>query len=266
MTRTMASVTIACIWLTAGGLMSPWLVFYKHTVIVTTLQTIPVCHQKWPSSEQERGYFLGAIFLTCYTIPLILISVCYTLIACRVWNRNAPGIANTSGVIYRSKMKVVKMLVVVVILFAFSWLPLYGTLVRMYFGPTLETHPHFHLLSQIVLPIAQWLGSSNSCVNPIIYCFFSKKFRHGFTDMVRCCRGVRRSSSYFHRDTSGYYHSVNNGLNQTVVTSVRSLQRGYPQQHQQTQKQQHQQQHQQHLRFQEKLRSGRQYMEDVSFV
>jgi len=41
------------------------------------------------------------------------------------------------------------------------------------------------------MPVTQWAGSANSCVNPYIYCFFSKKFRAGFKQLFtpagRCC-------------------------------------------------------------------------------
>lgn len=212
--------------MTAIAIMTPWAVYYRHREWIdvnSTLPTMYICEQNWPSPDHESGYFLGAIFLTCYTVPLILISACYVFICLKVWNRNAPGIVNTSQVIYRSKVKVLKMLIVVVILFAFSWLPLYAINVRRYFGPPL-THSslEFRLLSQIILPIAQWLGSSNSCVNPIIYCFFSKKFRKGFKDFIHCCRKAQYSNTYFVRNSSAVYRSVNDGNGHTLYTSIRS--------------------------------------------
>ena len=208
MTKRAARIAIAFIWSTAIGLMSPWAVYYQHI----RWGNLYICQQVWPWQHMEEGYFLGAIFLACYSLPLILISICYTLIALRVWNRDAPGIVNTSQAIYRSKVKVLKMLVVVVIMFAFSWLPLYASNMRLYFGPELvDTSTEFVLLSQIILPIAQWLGSANSCVNPIIYCFFSKKFRRGFQEFIHCCKA--RQHNYF-TPTSSHYRTVNNGHSQ----------------------------------------------------
>lgn len=49
---------------------------------------------------------------------------------------------------------------------------------------------------QIVTPIAQWLGSSNSCINPCLYAFFNKKYRRGFAAIIRsrsCCTRLRYS-------------------------------------------------------------------------
>ncbi len=71
------------------------------------------------------------------------------------------------------------MLLVVVVLFAMSWLPLYAIFTRVKCGP----QPISDLEDKIIrtiMPIAQWLGSSNSCINPILYAFFNKKYRSGF--------------------------------------------------------------------------------------
>jgi len=29
------------------------------------------------------------------------------------------------------------------------------------------------LLDRYIRPLAQWLGASNSCINPFVYCYFS---------------------------------------------------------------------------------------------
>ena len=124
-----------------------------------------MCIQLWPYESSERLYFLSAIFVTCYTIPLIGISACYTMIGYRVCNRNAPGIqCDTSGqaVVQRSKVKVLKMLITVVILFAFSWLPTYVVLLRIYYGEPLDDSSfEFKLLVQVVMPVMQWAGRSS---------------------------------------------------------------------------------------------------------
>lgn len=100
-------------------------------------------------------------------------------------------------VIHRSKIRVLKMLIVVVILFAFCWLPLYAVNIRLFFGPPMEIPSReFDLLTQIIIPLAQWLGLSSCSVNPVIYCLFSGKFRAGYRSLIvsaSCCSCCIRS-------------------------------------------------------------------------
>ncbi|XP_064627956.1 neuropeptide SIFamide receptor-like [Lineus longissimus] len=188
--RGTAKFVILFIWMISAIIMIPWALFYQHKSVQIKNVTLYYCAEIWKNEEDKKSFFLGAIFLTCYTIPLILITVCYSLIGLKVWNRDPPGVHTRNGVVYRSKIKVVKMLLVVVILFAFSWLPLYAIRVRIFFGPEFDKYTSDIVLN-ILNPICQWLGSSNCCVNPLVYCFFSKKYRRGFKIVTMCCRRVK---------------------------------------------------------------------------
>ncbi|XP_069164482.1 neuropeptide SIFamide receptor isoform X2 [Procambarus clarkii] len=112
-----------------------------------------------------------------------------------VWRRKLPGEQQDVGVammIHRSKIKVIKMLLVVVILFALSWLPLYAIFARLKLGVVL-TEMETQVI-HVLAPIAQWLGASNSCINPILYAFFNDKFRSGFKAILvsrSCCSPLR---------------------------------------------------------------------------
>ena len=99
-THRVARIIIAAIWCSACILLSPWAAYYEqHIYVETHLQTVYVCGQfGWPNQQVMRGYFLGVIVVSCYTLPLVFVTVCYTLIGCRVWHRNAKEIANASQV------------------------------------------------------------------------------------------------------------------------------------------------------------------------
>jgi len=63
-------------------------------------------------------------------------------------------------------------------MFSLSWLPLYVVGLRLLFSaPDGMSAAERRTLKKYVLPVAQWLGASNSAVNPFIYCYFSVSFR-----------------------------------------------------------------------------------------
>ena len=191
MSKRKCKVILFFIWLSALSVMVPWLVYFQHEPYRTSRQHLYVCYDSWPSLTVQRGYYVGVMFVCCYSLPLTMIMVCYGLIGLKVWRRQGLGAHNSSTkLIQRSKVKVLKMLVVVCVLFSLSWLPLYGINFWRLVHPEMSRSTQ-HILSEIVVPLAQWLSSSNCCMNPIIYCFFSKKFREGFRELVTCCRGCR---------------------------------------------------------------------------
>lgn len=96
------------------------------------------------------------------------------------------------------QVKVVKMLVVVVIIFTLSWLPLYAIFMRIKLSSEPMEAWEEGLLS-FATPVAQWLGASNSCINPVLYAYFNQKYRRGFTGIVKsrsCCGDIRTMPNY----------------------------------------------------------------------
>nr|KAG5713402.1 hypothetical protein BaRGS_024950 [Batillaria attramentaria] len=191
---------IASIWLLGVALLVPWAVFYEQFEHRTEFQVVPMCHQIWPDFQSQRAYFVGAIFVGTYLFPLLVVLLCYICIGLRVWNRRAPGVPKDNRLIRHSKMKVMKMLAVMVSLFALSWLPLHAIYMKMYFNADSFTQSELDMVYNVAIPISQWLELSNSGINPIIYCFFSRNFRRGFQSM---CFFRRR-----HRRFSGVYSST----------------------------------------------------------
>ena len=100
-------------------------------------------------------------------------------------------------------MKIIKMLSIVVINFCICWLPLFTIFNVIKFSPnylafeynatttSTDANPESddESLMRVILflvPFAQLLGSANSCVNPWIYCFYSKRYRRGFKKVFLC--------------------------------------------------------------------------------
>jgi len=175
----------------------PWILVYgQRTFSIAGRYEFVACHADWPSPWMFRVFTVGVVFLTCYLLPLVCIAVFYALIGVRVWRRRVGNLAVQSRAaanIRRSKTRLLRMLVTIVVLFAASWLPLYAiNLRRMFADQPAPGSLEKLLLERYVGPLAQWLGASNSCVNPFVYCYFSQAFRSGVAGLLRAvfCRSA----------------------------------------------------------------------------
>ncbi|CAL4069809.1 unnamed protein product, partial [Meganyctiphanes norvegica] len=213
-TKRRARAIIILIWIMAIVSAMPNVIYFE--IVIYHNSDIELCMEEWPNKESEKLYFLISHLFLCYLLPLVLICICYVMIWIKVTTRSVPGETRDAAIMemqQRSKIKVVKMLVVVVIIFMLSWLPLYVIFTRIKLGEHLggTLNEFQQQLLGIVTPIAQWLGASNSCINPILYAFFNKKYRNGFIAIVKsrsCCATLRFDSySQSTMRRSSYYPS-----------------------------------------------------------
>ncbi|XP_055639486.1 neuropeptide SIFamide receptor-like isoform X2 [Toxorhynchites rutilus septentrionalis] len=86
-----------------------------------------------------------------------------------------------------SSAQVIKMVFVVIVTFTLSWLPLYAIFCFVKFAGDLIYDESVQSLIFGILPVAQWLGAANSCINPVLYAFMNRKFRAGFSHLFRTC-------------------------------------------------------------------------------
>ena len=222
MTRATARKIIIVIWLFSLLIALPWLVFFELQPIGPgeEYEDIMICNENWPDETSGTTYFVVANLCLCYLVPLIIITACYLAIWLKVWRRNIPGAGEASDtktgkslnlqmdmLMQRSKLKVAKMMVVVVVIFVLSWLPLYCIFTRIRLGGPFEQGSLEEKVYMTMTPIAQWLGASNSCINPILYAFFNKKYRKGFAAIIKskkCCGTIRYEAS---SQASAYYRN-----------------------------------------------------------
>ncbi|CAH1267245.1 GALR2 [Branchiostoma lanceolatum] len=134
-------------------------------------QEVLVCMDSWNTWSERVSYFT-TLFVCCYVIPLLCISLCYILLVRSLQDRPRHGQQNT-------KKKVTKMVTVVVIMFAVCWFPHWMILMwNMY-----ADFP-FTMATFVLRMLANTLMYLNSCCNPFIYAFMSKNFRKGFHKAV----------------------------------------------------------------------------------
>ncbi|XP_070551934.1 QRFP-like peptide receptor [Ptychodera flava] len=148
-----------------------------------------LCDEVWPNRKHKIIYELFIVIIT-YIAPLTVISYSYFVVVKILWMRQLPG--NPDELRDRrhskSKRKVAKMAVIVVILFALFWLPLH---LLMF----LTTCTPFHRSSRETFELVQkiyicfyWLAMANSFINPFVYTVYHEGFRMDLRNICTLCR------------------------------------------------------------------------------
>ncbi|OQV20049.1 putative Thyrotropin-releasing hormone receptor [Hypsibius exemplaris] len=101
---------------------------------------------------------------------------------------NEPGKASAGPSLRQSRIKVIRMLLVIVILFAILWLPYRG--ISLYNG--FAAKPFYNKWAMFFAKTCIFLNSS---VNPILYNAMSKRFRQAFRDILLGERSDKSSNS-----------------------------------------------------------------------
>ena len=163
----------------------------------------------------DVAYFSVARLTLCYIAPLLVIVVCYALVCHRIWKHQIPGsqlsdeveVQRQTRQFQRTKLRALRMVGFVVAAFAFAWLPSYATFMRLKLAHAFAGYWELSTDDQIDLwkaavPIAQWMSSANSCVNPFLYHFLDPRFRFRFRQMLlgrEPQQMLRRSSAVVQR-------------------------------------------------------------------
>ncbi|XP_077292099.1 neuromedin-K receptor-like [Arctopsyche grandis] len=179
-----AKLIIGGIWALASALALPVAIAFRVQTVEEsdlenpeiTLQK-PFCNNVHLSQSFMLIYRL-VIFLLQYLMPLCVISFVYTRVALKLWGSRAPGNAQYSrdANLMKNKKKVIKMLFIVVSLFALCWLPLQTYNVLQDIFPKINEYRYIN----IIFFSCDWLAMSNSCYNPFIYGIYNEKFKREF--------------------------------------------------------------------------------------
>ncbi|VVC25189.1 G protein-coupled receptor, rhodopsin-like,GPCR, rhodopsin-like, 7TM [Cinara cedri] len=173
------SFVLAIIWLVSLIIPMPWLVYFDVQPLGPDSENMQICMENWPTAAMGNTYFVVANICLCYVFPLSVIGACYMLIWKKVSCRQVPGesVPKVVVLMQRCKVRVFNMILYVVALFTISWLPLYMifSVIKFFSLP-----PDAEAMVENCLPIAQWLGTLNSCLNPLIYAIKDEKYRKAY--------------------------------------------------------------------------------------
>ncbi|XP_035669408.1 neuropeptide FF receptor 2-like [Branchiostoma floridae] len=190
--RTMQKLLVA-VWLLAVVIMIPQ-VFNMH---LRDLASATFCVEIWPDVMFHKIY---TVLLMCFVYigPLVCVSYLYSRIVYRIWYRPNPSNDHAAatgpnhrvrqeefvGAVPKRRVRVIKMLILVVVLFTLSWLPLYTLWILHDFVDLPESVRRF--IDMNIFPAAHWLAYSNSCVNPLVYGFYNSNIRQKILSMFSC--------------------------------------------------------------------------------
>ncbi|XP_035281116.1 neuromedin-K receptor-like isoform X2 [Anguilla anguilla] len=180
-------VVIVCIWSLAIVLAFP-LCFYSTT---TTIPRRTLCFVNWPRSSEDSFMYHIIVTVLVYVLPLVVMGIAYTIIGITLWGGEIPGDTNKNyhGQL-TAKRKVVKMMIIVVLTFAFCWMPYHIYFIVTGLNKLLTKWKY---IQQVYLSV-MWLAMSSTMYNPIIYCCVNSRFRAGFKRAFRWCPFIKVST------------------------------------------------------------------------
>ncbi|NWT53761.1 GPR83 protein, partial [Erythrocercus mccallii] len=177
-------IYIFVIWIMATCFSLPHAIYQKlFTFEYSEDVTRCLCLPDFPEPADLFWKYLDlTTFILLYVLPLLIISVAYMTVAKKLWLRNVIGDVTTEQyfVLRKKNKKTIKMLMLVVILFAVCWFPL-NCYVILLSSQTIRTNNALYFAFH-------WFAMSSTCYNPFIYCWLNDSFRSELKALLNMCR------------------------------------------------------------------------------
>ncbi|KAB1271890.1 putative G-protein coupled receptor 83 [Camelus dromedarius] len=177
-------IYIAVIWTMATIFSLPHAIYQKLFTFKYSEDVVrSLCLPDFPEPADLFWKYLDlATFILLYILPLLVISVAYARVAKKLWLCNTIGDVTTEQylALRRKKKKTIKMLMLVVVLFALCWFPL-NCYVLLLSSKVIRT-------SNALYFAFHWFAMSSTCYNPFIYCWLNESFRVELKALLSMCR------------------------------------------------------------------------------
>lgn len=180
---------IACslVWAVVIVCLVPNLIF------VTTSQrgNNTICHDT-TSQEAFEEYvdYSSVVMVLLFGVPFIVIVVCYCLMAWALCRPRRGLSTNQQGA--ASSQKSIKLIIVVLVVFAVCFVPFHITRTLYYTSRVLDLNCEFLNIINFTYKITRPLASVNSCIDPILYFLAGDHYR---SRMMAVLTGKRQTSS-----------------------------------------------------------------------
>ncbi|XP_070545331.1 QRFP-like peptide receptor [Ptychodera flava] len=207
-TNQRAIIILLIIWVLSAAMMTPQLFVLTTRDICDpdSLKIYTTCVEIWGDdaiipgtntstsiTSSTHAYSLYLLF-ALWIVPLSVMAFAYIRIGHRLWTQKpiGDGLGTNNTVMkheqsLKQKKKLIKMLMVILVLFAVCWGPMFlWNVVRDF------TYNFYHLASKHadwtykVFAAIRLIAYSNSCFNPIIYHKMSENFKNHFRATLGC--------------------------------------------------------------------------------
>ncbi|CAH4038252.1 unnamed protein product [Pieris brassicae] len=150
-----------------------------------TLRT--ACLLSWPDGLPDVSYmdfmYQVLFFIVTYAVPMMGMTFFYSAMGRVLWGSRSIGeLTQRQLDSIRSKRKVVKMFILVIVIFGLCWLPYHSYFIFTHFYPSVL---YMKYIQHVYLGF-YWLAMANAMVNPIIYYWMNAKFRSYFRTAILC--------------------------------------------------------------------------------
>ncbi|NP_001085974.1 angiotensin II receptor type 2 L homeolog [Xenopus laevis] len=174
-TKHQACLVSISVWILA--ILSSIPTFYFRNAFYIDELGVRVCAMDFPKEEYSSwcvGMALMKIMLG-FCAPVCVIGTCYLMIGIHLIRSKGPMIT------MQNRDRVLKIVTAIVMAFLICWFPFHAL-------TFLDALVRMHIISncQIVtfiekaMPFCICMGFSNSCINPLLYCFVGNQFRENF--------------------------------------------------------------------------------------
>ncbi|XP_055928539.1 prolactin-releasing peptide receptor-like [Argiope bruennichi] len=171
---------IVFIWVAAGCLTLPYGIFMD---LVPARDGRPYCDEGWPQDSFRKAFGFTTSVMQ-FVIPFVIITFCYVRVCCKLRDRarSKPG-SNSQRKMemeWERTRRLNRMLISMVLIFGFSWLPLnvHNLVVDFYIPASTWAYLNgFFFLSHAV-------AMSSTCYNPFLYAWLNENFRKEFKTVL----------------------------------------------------------------------------------
>ncbi|KAK3611523.1 hypothetical protein CHS0354_016458 [Potamilus streckersoni] len=151
---------------------------------------------------EDASRFSICLFVFAYLLPLLVFCVLYgPMLKVFLHGKHSGQYNNADHGRFQSKKQATKMAVLLVTAFAVCWLPL--QIIMIYNHVSKNTD--ITVIFASIIYAAKCMAYMNSCINPILYTFYTHTFRNGIKNKV-CCRKTidYKHSSYSSVTTTSF--------------------------------------------------------------